>query len=258
MHRRRRPPRGRRPRPGRPCRRHPWDDVAGHCFACRVSGRGCAGTSRAGCDTSLRSGRRGWLGSVRRRNRVRVRRRKGMGALDRRARCDFRRRGHPFGAEAYRVEPVGPVSTRTGACGRGDRGLVGEVPRCASQPARAARPPDQGPVDHSKGAELLVVGSRGRSGFAGMLLGSVSQGVLHHAHCPVAVVRPSKGLAPRMHRSRFQRRSSDSLNPGRLTTRAVVVPRDPSRRSSRPSRSPGPGHTQYSHSLLSWPFTVAT
>ena len=51
--------------------------------------------------------------------------------------------------------------------------------------------PIKAPVDHSKGAELLVVGSRGRSGFAGMLLGSVSQGVLHHAHCPVAVVRPS-------------------------------------------------------------------
>jgi nucleotide-binding universal stress UspA family protein len=44
-------------------------------------------------------------------------------------------------------------------------------------------------VDHSEGAELLVVGSSGHSGLAGMLLGSVSQGVLQHAHCPVAVVR---------------------------------------------------------------------
>ena len=53
--------------------------------------------------------------------------------------------------------------------------------------------------EFSTAVDLVVVGSRGRGGFAGMLLGSTSQQVLHHTACPVMVV-PSRiqdeGLPP--------------------------------------------------------------
>jgi nucleotide-binding universal stress UspA family protein len=44
-------------------------------------------------------------------------------------------------------------------------------------------------LDRSAEASLLVVGSRGHGGFAEALLGSVSQHVVHHAPCPVVIIR---------------------------------------------------------------------
>lgn len=48
-------------------------------------------------------------------------------------------------------------------------------------------------LSQARGAELLVVGSRGLGGFAGVLLGSVSRHVVEHAPCPAVVVRPEPG-----------------------------------------------------------------
>jgi nucleotide-binding universal stress UspA family protein len=52
--------------------------------------------------------------------------------------------------------------------------------------------PAFGLVEQSEGADLLVVGSRGRGGFKGLLLGSVSAQCVQHATCPVVVVKVPK------------------------------------------------------------------
>lgn len=62
------------------------------------------------------------------------------------------------------------------------------LPRKVTPTVVDARHPAGALLDMAQGADLLVVGSRGRGGFAGMLLGSVSQQCVRHATAPVLVV----------------------------------------------------------------------
>ena len=54
-------------------------------------------------------------------------------------------------------------------------------------------PPVQVLVDQTRRNRLVVVGTRGRGGFAGMLLGSVSQHCVSHSKCPFVVVPNPEG-----------------------------------------------------------------
>jgi nucleotide-binding universal stress UspA family protein len=66
---------------------------------------------------------------------------------------------------------------------------VGDVP--VELVSRADRPGDV-LCEESDGASLLVVGSRGHGALGSLLLGSVSNHVVHHATCPIVVIPPAK------------------------------------------------------------------
>jgi nucleotide-binding universal stress UspA family protein len=66
-------------------------------------------------------------------------------------------------------------------------GLGGKVPEVTVTVAKGN--PAEELVKAARGADMLVVGSRGSGGFGRLLMGSVSSQVTHHAECPVMVVR---------------------------------------------------------------------
>ena len=73
-----------------------------------------------------------------------------------------------------------------------DDAIEGAFP--GGPPVRVTRVVEEGApaptlVERSKGAAILVVGSRGHGAFLGMLIGSVSQYCVTHARCPVLVLR---------------------------------------------------------------------
>lgn len=90
-------------------------------------------------------------------------------------------------AEAAATNLIEETLRRTG--GDSLRGL--EIERAA-----LGGPPAQTLIESARGAELLVLGSRGRGGFLGLLLGSISQQCAQHPPCPVVILPPPDEAEP--------------------------------------------------------------
>ena len=107
-------------------------------------------------------------------------------------------------AEAAGVAGVAGMTDAAGVGGlaAGVGGAAGGVGAGGVQAPVAIRPllldgdPDTVLCDRSAGADLLVVGSKGRGGLARVVLGSVSTRCAHHSRCPVAIVPTGAPVTP--------------------------------------------------------------
>lgn len=101
--------------------------------------------------------------------------------------CWHPRIGLPFGpavSATDRASLEAAAHTVVAAASRGVEGRLLHIePIVVDAPAAATL------LGASAGADLVVVGTRGHGGFPGLLLGSVSTQVLHHAECPAVIVR---------------------------------------------------------------------
>lgn len=94
----------------------------------------------------------------------------------------------PFVVPPVDIEPAARAAAEA-TVARVEREVLGPEPEVEFEEMVAEAPAAELLIEASKGADLLVVGSRGRGGFASLALGSVSSACVHHAHCPVLVLR---------------------------------------------------------------------
>jgi len=95
----------------------------------------------------------------------------------------------PLGGDAERVAEI--RKSAEAAVAATTAKLEGGKPESVTVAAVAGFPAET-LINASKDSDLLVVGARGGGGFASLILGSVSNQVVHHASCPVVVVPAAK------------------------------------------------------------------
>ncbi|MET7280774.1 universal stress protein [Kribbella sp. NPDC005582] len=105
---------------------------------------------------------------------------------------------HAWQPPAAAMSPYGAMLADPGSLAETARMILADAVAAVDKSDLASEPELlllQGPaapalIDAARGAALLVVGSRGRGGFAGLLLGSVSQQIAQQASVPVVIVPP--------------------------------------------------------------------